>query len=257
MMQTNDPMKRLILDIETLPMTLKGFGLRDQNFGIDQIVTPTKMVSFAAKWFDSSDDQTMFFSDFNDDPDENYDMVGAAWDLINEAEVIIHFNGTKFDMKHMNREFMEAGLGPTRPYQEIDLLKVARKNFYLPSYKLDYILRWLGHEGKVEHTGFVMWIDVVEGDEQARELFEKYNIGDVVKTELVYVDFIPWIDNHPNAQLFVNRGDDVMCVTCFSTDVVKDGTAPRGNISRVQCYHCKSCGRYFRGGKTLVRAEER
>lgn len=255
MIATDDPLKRLILDIETLPMTLKGFGIRDQNFGIEQIITPTRMVSFAAKWY--REDETVFYSNFDDNPDDQYAMVGNAWDLINEANIVIHFNGKSFDMKHMNREFMEFKLGPVRPYQEIDLLKVARRNFYLPSYKLDYILRWLKHDGKVKHSGFVMWNDVVEGDEESRALFEQYNIGDVVKTELVYDDFIPWIADHPNAQLFKPRGDRPSCPTCSSEEVVKDGLAPRGNLSRVQCYRCKSCGRSFRGRDTIVNAEER
>lgn len=256
MIETNDPLKRLILDIETSPMTLKGFGLRDQNFGLDQLIVPTRMLSFAAKWFDNGED-IAFYADFNNDPDDKYEMVTAAWDLINEANVVIHFNGKSFDMKHINREFVEVGLGPPKPYQQVDLLKVARKHFYLPSYKLDYILRWLGHEGKVKHAGFVMWNDVMEGDEKARKLFEEYNIGDILRTQLVYVDFMAWIDDHPNAQLFLERGDNPICPTCTSIDVVKDGTAPRGNLSRVQCYRCKSCGRSFRGSQTLIRAEER
>jgi DNA polymerase elongation subunit (family B) len=254
-MKTNDPLKRLTLDIETSPMDLRGFGIRDQTFGLNQIMRPTRMLSFAAKWYDS--DEVFVAADFDNDPDDHYEMVTKAWDLINEAYMVIHYNGKSFDMKHLNREFHEAKLGPARPYQYIDLYRVVKRYFYLPSYKLDYVLTWLNLDNKVSTGGFATWNKVMAGDKEAQELFLRYNIGDVTKTELVYTDILPWIDDHPNAQLFVPRGDNPSCPTCFSEEVVKDGFAPRGNLARVQCYRCKNCGRSFRGSDVVIRAKER
>lgn len=254
-----DPMKRLILDIETLPMKLKGYGLRNQFFGVEQIEEPTRMASVAAKWYGKS--KTHFFAAFDDDPDQQKAMVQAIWEMVNEAHVVIHYNGKNFDMRHLNREFKEQGLWRPRPYQYIDLFKSVKKDFYLPSYKLQYVLRWLGLGSKVEHSGFTMWNEILSEDEKvrdrARRLFRRYNIGDVVKSELVYSDLMGWIDDHPNMQLYADRGDDPRCPTCLSDNFKLDGTAPRGNLSRVQCYRCKDCGRSFRGKEALAKAEER
>lgn len=248
-----DPAKRLILDIETSPMDLRGFGLRNQFFGLDQIQEPTKMLSIAAKWYGSS--RTQFYASYEIGQAE---MVKAAWDLVNEAEIVIHYNGKSFDMRHLNREFIEQKLGPPSPYQYIDLFKMVKKHVYLPSYKLEYVLRWLGLEGKVAHTGFEMWNQVLDGDEKARRLFKRYNIGDVTKTELVYERLMGWIDDHPNLQLLVPSEDEgPRCPTCLSTDVKMEGTAPVGKLSRVQRYSCKNCGRWFRGKEVVARAVER
>lgn len=259
MRKTTDPMKRLTLDIETSPITGKVWGLRNQFLGLEQIEQPTRMLSVAAKWYDSS--KIDFYAAFDEDPAQQRDMVQAIWELVNEAYVLIHYNGKGFDMRHLNREFKEQGLSKPSPYQYIDLYRVVKKEFYLPSYKLEYVLRWLKKAGKVSHSGFAMWNDIHSHDPavalKARRLFEKYNIGDVVKTEGVYDELRSWIDDHPNMQLFVERGDEASCPTCGSHNTKKDGTAPRGNLSRVQKYECLDCGKYFRGKTAIAKAEER
>lgn len=258
-MKTDDPMKRLILDIETMPLLGKTWGLRKQFLGLEQIVKPVRMGSVAAKWYGSN--KTAFFAAFDDDPDQQSEMVNAIWDLVDEAHVVVHYNGKSFDMRHLNREFKEQGLVEPSSYQYVDLYQQVKKKFALPSYKLEYVLTWLGLDGKIKHTGFSMWNEIQDPDEKirdrARRLFRRYNIGDTVKTELVYADLMGWIDNHPNMQLFADRGDEVACPTCLSTDVNMDGTAARGNLSRVQRYRCKDCGRGFRGKEVVARAEER
>jgi hypothetical protein len=255
MTKPSDPMKRAVLDIETSPIKGKVWGLRNQFLGLDQIDTPTRILSVAIKWY--GERRTHFFGAFDEDDTAQRLMIENVWDMVNEANVLIHYNGKNFDMRHLNREFKEQGLDEPRPYQYIDLYKVVKKKFFLPSYKLEYVLRWLGHAGKVQHSGFKMWNEVEAGDERARRLFRRYNIGDVVKSELVYADLMGWIDDHPNMQLFVDRGDETICPTCASDNVKKDGQAARGNLSRVQCYRCKDCGRSFRGKEVLTRAEER
>lgn len=259
MIKTEDPMKRLTLDIETAPIVGKVWGLRNQFLSIDQIEEPTRMLSVAAKWYGKS--KTHFFAAFEDDPAQQREMILAIWEMVNEANVVIHYNGKSFDMRHLNREFKEQGLWKPKPYQYIDLYKAVKKDFYLPSYKLEYVLRWLGLAGKVEHNGFKMWNEIQSEEEsvrvRARRLFRRYNIGDVVKSELVYSDLMGWIDDHPNMQLFADREDEPRCPTCLSDNFKLDGTAPRGNLSRVQCYRCKDCGRSFRGKEVVARAEER
>jgi len=249
----SDPMKRVTLDIETSPIKGKVWGIRNQFLSLDQIDEPTRMLSIAAKWYGQS--KTWFWSDWTSGGHEA--MVQAAWNLVNEAEVIIHYNGKSFDMRHLNREFKEQGLGEPSQYQYIDLYQKVKQKFALPSYKLEYVLRWLGAPGKIQHSGFKMWNQVMDGDEKARRLFRRYNIGDVVKTEWVYDELRGWIDGHPNMQLFVPRGDRPGCPVCGSTNVNLDGTAPRGNLSRVQKYQCKDCDKFFRGKLAVDQAEER
>jgi hypothetical protein len=100
--KTNDVMKRLTLDIETKAHIVETWGLFNQNVGINQILEPTRMISFAAKWLDNP--RVDFYSEFHHGRDA---MVRAAFALVDEADAVIHYNGKGFDMKHLNREFKE------------------------------------------------------------------------------------------------------------------------------------------------------
>lgn len=99
----------LTLDIECSPTVAHVWGLWDQNVGLNQIVEDGRMICFAAKWY--GDSQTLFFSD---EKDGHEAMVEAAWRLLDECDVLVSFNGVKYDVKHLNREFVLAGLG-SRP----------------------------------------------------------------------------------------------------------------------------------------------
>lgn len=264
-------MKRLIIDIETTAHRGRFWGLWQQNIGLNQLEDVTYMISFAAKWY--GERKTFFYSTYDDGQEV---MVKAARDLLDEAHVVVHYNGERFDRLHINREIEEQrgrtgdilGFAPPSPYQQIDVLKAAMKReFKLPSNKLDYVLRWLGLEGKVQHQGFGLWDAVEKGDAAARRLFRKYNIGDVVQLEKAYDRIKVWIANHPNMQLFVppnavdDKGNSIVtedvCVLCGSENTIENGTNPRGRLSRVQGYQCQDCGRVFSGKRSLQIASGR
>lgn len=261
-------MKRLIIDIETSPMRGRHWGLWQQNIGLSQLEDPTQMLTFAAKWY--GEKRVYYYTAYDHG---KRTMVKAVRDLLDEANVVIHFNGDRFDRRHINREIQEMrtqdrveGVDsrdflPPSPYQQVDVLKTIKTQFYLPSNKLEYVLRWLGREGKVSHQGFGLWVAVEQGDERARRLMRRYNIGDITKLEDVYNDVLVWIDNHPNMQLFVEpnytneKGLDVVtedvCPICGSENTHKEGTSPRGRLSRVQRYQCNDCGKFFSGKRSI------
>jgi DNA polymerase elongation subunit (family B)/predicted RNA-binding Zn-ribbon protein involved in translation (DUF1610 family) len=260
--KTNDVMKRLTLDIETKAHIVETWGLFNQNVGINQILEPTRMISFAAKWLDNP--RLAFYSEFHNGRDE---MVRAAFELVDQADAVIHYNGKGFDMKHLNREFKEHDvrvrdglaegdrLGRPSAYHHIDMLSVVKANFRLASNKLDYVageFLKLGH--KVKHPGFDLWAACAAGDPRAWSLMRRYNRGDVVLTERVYLELLDWIDGHPNMQLYT--GLSGTCPTCGSADTIKRGTR-KTRISEYQTYQCKSCGSRFQGKEVLTRAEER
>jgi DNA polymerase elongation subunit (family B) len=161
MIQTRDAMKRLVLDIETSAHIVETYGLFNQNIGLNQLTESTRMISFAAKWLDNP--RLAFYSEFHNGRDE---MVRAAFELVDQADAVIHYNGKGFDMKHLNREFKELDvriregessgvhLGQPGDYHHIDLLTVVRNKFKLASNKLDYVAReFLRVGGKVRHPG--------------------------------------------------------------------------------------------------------
>ncbi len=243
-------MNILTLDLETSPNLAHVWSLWGQNVSLAQLRESTQVISFAAKWYDKK--PVMFFSDFHDGHDQ---MVAAAWRLLDEADVIVHYNGIKFDERHLNREFFEAGLTPPSPYDRIDLLSVVKKRFLFPSNKLDYVTRVAGQVGKVKHEGHDLWVKCMAGDAKAWSRMRRYNRQDVTETEDLYTKLLPWIPSHPHRGLYGPLSDD-QCPSCEGTSLVKEGLA-RTKLATFQRYHCADCGAWFRGGKAIERVDVR
>lgn len=229
----------LTIDIETAPAIVYSFGLRNQNHSIDQIIQSPYVLCFAAKWHD--EDEVMFFKG-------DSTMVLEAHRLLDEADVVVHFNGNSFDVPHLNREMWLLGLPPYSPFQPIDLLKVARKQFRFISNKLDHLVQEAGLGHKLHHSGFKMWPQVMNGDPEAWELFEEYNKTDVVLTEALYDKMLPWIPGHPNVLLYNELPGQIACPTCGSGDFQQRGTRQLAT-GIYQQYQCNTCGAWFRDTK--------
>ena len=127
-------MKILLLDIETAPNTAYVWGLFKQNISISQIVDSSAMLCWAAKWLDNED--VMFSSIMGG----RKKMLQRIHKLLDEADAVVHYNGSRFDIPTLNKEFLEAGMSPPSPYAQVDLLKTARQQFRFPSNKLDLSL---------------------------------------------------------------------------------------------------------------------
>ena len=240
-------MKIVSLDIETSPNLGYVWGLWDQNIGLPQLVDVTEMLCFCAKWM--GDDNLIFHSKQTG----KKEMVAAAWDVLDKADAVVHFNGKRFDIPHLNREFVEQGFTPPSPFKQIDLLQTVKRQFRLPSNKLEYVSRWLGLSGKLSHTGFELWLGCMRGDKKAWDLMERYNRQDVVLTEEAYSKLLPWIPSHPNPSNFDDT-QELQC-RCGSRNYNKEGFAYT-QVGKYQQYSCKDCGSWFRGGKNLAVSKE-
>ncbi len=237
-------MRILILDLETRPNLAFCWALWDQNISLSQIVETGSVIAFAGKWH--GEHKVHFHSDFHDGHDV---MVQAAWNMMDEADVIVHYNGKAFDIKWMHREFLTAGLPPPSPHKDVDLLTVARSRFKFVSNKLDHVAQQLGLGSKVKHSGFDLWVKCMEGDPQAWAQMKRYNRGDVVLTERLYDRLLPWIKGHPHHGLYQQDAVDC-CQNCGSTDLEKRGTA-KTNVGRFQQYRCRGCQSYSKSTKRI------
>lgn len=219
------------------------------NVSLNQLMETGGVICFAAKWLD---EEHTFFRSVH--ADGYHGMVADAYSALNEADVVVHYNGSKHDIPHLNREFLQVGLGPPAPFQEIDLLKVVKKRFNFTSNKMDHVVQELGIGGKVAHEGHGLWVKCMEGDPEAWERMELYNRQDVVLTEELYKRVLPWIENHPHKGLYADEED--VCPNCGGSDLEKRGFAYTG-VSKFQRFRCKQCGRWSRGGKRVGAVERR
>lgn len=237
--------KILTIDIETRPSLAYVWGLWDQNIGLNQIEETGTVISWAAKWY--GEKKVHFASDYHDGHDV---MIKYAWDLLDEADVVVGYNSKSFDMKHLNREFVLAGYPPPTPYVDIDLLSVVKQRFRFTSNKLQHVSVELGIGSKVQHDGFDLWLGCMRNDPKSWNTMKKYNKQDVVLTEQVYERLLPWIKNHPHRGLY--GGDKDGCPRCGHAHVIKRGFA-HTPTSSFQIVQCKSCGGYSRLSKAVDR----
>lgn len=171
-------------------------------------------------------------------------MLRGVHKLLDEADAVIHYNGTKFDIPTINKEFILNGLPPPSPYKQIDLLKTARRQFKFPSNKLDYISKAMGLGQKTKHVGHELWIGCMNGDEGSWKVMEKYNKQDVRLLERVYDRMLPWIKSHPNVALY-DTAEDPSCTNCGSSNLQRRGYSytQTGIYAR---HVCKDCGTWCR-----------
>lgn len=238
-------MRKLFLDIETSPHIAYVWKLFDENIGIDQLIEPTRMICVAWKFDDS--DETDFAAEWEKGGHKK--MVQRVHKAMDEADAVVHYNGTTFDEGHLNREFLEAGLPPPARPQTIDLIKTIRHRFRFASAKLAHITEVLElRNGKIK-TDFTLWSRVLDGEVAAREEMERYNREDVELLVDLYDAILPWIDRHPNVALYEGDGE-LRCTRCASTNLIKAGFRYT-TAGKFQQYQCKDCGSVSRGSKRV------
>jgi len=235
--------KVLTVDIETSPNLAYAWGLWDQNISLTQLIEPSRVLCFAAKWLGKR--KVEYYSEYHHTHEE---MVQQAWRLYNEADVVVTYNGVRFDNQHLMREFILADLGPPSPHLDIDLLQTTRKQFKFMSNKLGYITKALDMPSKLETGGQELWNQVMLGDSVAWERFKRYNIQDVRITEQLYLLLQPWI-NGPHHGLW--SGVKTACHSCGGADLVLDGVSytKTNKYPRVRCA-CGAWSKVLRNGET-------
>ncbi len=241
--------KVAILDIETSPGLADVWKLWDCNVSLSQLREVTRVICFAAKWHGKPGVE--FHSDHHDG---HQSMVAAAHRIVDEADLVVHYNGTSFDMPHLHREFLLAGMDPPSPYKNVDLLRVVKRQFNFMSNKLDHVSQQLGLGQKTSHSGHNLWVQCLLGDEKAWNKMRAYNRHDVVLTEKLYDRLLPWVPNHPHAGLYTDD-ERPRCGRCGSTKLHKRGLAHAQRVS-YQRYQCQGCGSWSRGNRIERRAGE-
>jgi uncharacterized protein YprB with RNaseH-like and TPR domain len=165
-------------------------------------------------------------------------MLGHVHKLLDQADIVVHYNGQSFDIPTLNKEFVTHGFTPPSTYKQVDLLKVVREQFRFPSNKLDFVLSALKLGQKVRHPGFEMWVKCMAGDIKSWEQMERYNKHDVRVLERLYHRLLPWIKGHPNIGAYE---DAAVCPHCGSHKIHQRGYTVTRNMKYPR-FQCQSCG---------------
>lgn len=240
-------MKLLFFDIETSPMRgwFWGDNLYEQQ--ILEVDQDMFLLGFGFQWNHLDTVEWVGQPDFGAykrDRTNDVGVVKALWKLLDEADAVLAHNGKRFDVRKANARFLMLGLPPPSPYQVLDTKNIAKKNFALPSNKLDEIARQILDERKLPHTGKKLWFDCMSGDEEAWKLMADYCKQDTALLKPIYQKFLPWIDNHPNWNIHEDIPES--CPNCASAQIQMRGSGFTRS-TEYQRYSCRKCGKWFRG----------
>lgn len=243
--------KVLLFDIETSPLQAFIFqkSVWKANVGSDQVISEWFMLCYSAKWLfdDKVISERLTGKEARDENDGR--IVKGLWKLLDEADIVIAHNGDSFDVPNMNTRFIVHGLPPTSPYQTIDTMLVARKQFGFTHNSLNGLAKIFGFAPKLE-TDFDLWKRCVAGDDEALAYMQKYNMGDVEILEEVYMKLRPWIRSHPNLGLYVET-DGAICPNCGSEDIEWTDKFYYTQAGKYATFRCK-CGSFGRSRFTAL-----
>ena len=239
--------KILVLDIETSYLELIGYGLFNQNFGINDIEKDWSILSYCASYIG---EEKIYYNDTRKRKDKRDDskLVKELERLIERSDAVITWNGDKFDLKKIRSRMFFYGHFPQKKIISEDLYKVVKNLFGEASNKLDFWAQKFGCGSKLKGRKFQgkeLTRQCLLGNKEAWEEMERYNKMDVEITKKLYFKISPW-SSKINANLF-NQTHAYVC-RCGSTDFKHSGFAYTKN-NRYQVIRCKECGANYRSPK--------
>ena len=230
--------KILIFDIETSMIKFWGFRTGQQYVSPRQVTEDWYMLSWAAEWLDSDEVLSSVLTPEEAISRDDKRICADLWELFNEANIIVAHNLKGFDRKKANWRFLVHGFMPPLPYKMVDTLTESRKYFGPTSHGLDYILQELGMRHKIE-TKDTLWKNCMKGKQKSLTKMQKYNIQDVVILKKLYIKYLPWMETHPNVNLYSDNSDS-KCRNCGSDVEYSDKLITTG-VNAYKTYRCKSC----------------
>jgi hypothetical protein len=247
----------LYVDIETSPNLADVWGLWDQNVSLDMLRQSGHIMGFAYRW--GGGGKARWVGEYNaekGDLSNHQAMLEKAHQLYDEADIVVTYNGNRFDNPYFNTEWIKAGLTPPSPVLSLDLFATVKRQFRFPSNKLDYVCMVLLDDRKVKHPGYQMWKDCLDDgvDPKVRAKgwrnMSRYARQDVDLLEPLHDKLRPWLPNTINVAVF-GQDDVQRCGKCASPDLERRGFAHTA-AKRYQRFRCKACGAWARGTAKVV-----
>lgn len=240
----------LVFDIETSTILAELFDTGKQYVGRQHLLESWFMLSWAGQWLY---DDEVFGDVVTPKEAKNRNdrrIVSTLWSAIDEADILIHYNGDGFDIPRFNTRCLEHGFQRPSFYQSIDLYKTVKNVFDFSSNAMDYVAERLQLERKRQNGGWNLWQRATRGEQSALDEMFEYNLGDIHPCSEMYLELRAWIKNHPKIQMLDLSDEAEQCGYCGSTEIVpKDKLVPVGlNLYRsFRCSNCGGIGRYKQG----------
>lgn len=232
----------LLFDIETCPIIGTAFNLRETD--ILWTIQDWYMLTFSWMWLEDKKAQVRTLQDYKlykKQPTSDLELIRELHRLFNEADVVIGHNSDRFDNRKSNARFIINGLEPPSPYQKIDTLKIARKEFGFTSNRLNDLGVYLGVGRKIP-TNIDLWKRCMAGETKAFKEMARYNQQDVLLLKDVYLKLRGWATNHPNMANI--NGRPLACPKCGAENQMWSQGVRYTKTGQYRRFQCKACGSY-------------
>lgn len=257
-MQINTKAKILIWDIEVLPEIIWGYPTHRSNEAIKlKTIQDQTILSVSSVWFSDyqkKGDKAIAYKDvLNFDTNgmhDDYALCKYIWDLLDEADIVVHHYGDNFDVPKVMARFMFYGMGAPSSFETMDTKKLYSK-IGLPSKKLNEIGRYLG-VGEKDGSHGDLWFDMYNGCPKARDAMRKYNNKDVSLTAEILLKVLPYIKAPTSLNKYNGTGK---ACTCGSHNYQSRGVQATRNKFKKR-YQCQDCGSWFASDKSFTTKEE-
>jgi len=244
--------KVLILDIETSPLLVYVWQLKDQFVGLNQMVQDWHIMAWSAKWLGKPASSIMYYDQRNLKVGNDLPILRPLWKLLNEADIVLTQNGKSFDAKKINARFMLLGMKPPKPFRHLDTYLIAKHAASFTSHSLEYLSeRFCTKYKKLSHgkfPGLSLWRECLNGNKKAWDEMREYNIHDVLATEEFYEKIKAWAPESAPKPFF-NKVIGAQCGTCGEKGHMQQrgyGVNARFTYHRLQC---RTCGKWATGDR--------
>lgn len=267
--EDDNSVKYLYFDLESSLMEGYFFKIWDENIPITRVKKHSHLLT--AAWATNDGEvESIRITPEDVKTGNDFAVVVKMIEMINSCDVLVSYNGKRFDLKLLNTRAIYWGLPPITAKKHIDLFEQAKKSFKFPSNSMQNVSKYLGLDGKIETGQTMLWercanYDNKEVCRQALEEMETYNRQDIEATRDLHKRLQGWGKNTPNIGTIAKSKDGVeglRCTHCGSSDVNKiiiDGEVKKGYtaVSSFDLYRCNenSCrgiSRVNASGKALV-----
>lgn len=244
--------KVLVLDIETSPLVVYSWGIKDQHIGLEQLVKDWHIMAWSAKWLDDPVTKVIYYDKRKYKYGNDKPILKPLWKLLNEADIVITQNGKAFDSRKINARFIFHKMSPPKPYKHLDTYLLIRSVAQFTSHKLSYLTEKLCKTHKKEShgkfAGWRLWSECLKGNEAAWDELKRYNIKDILSTEELYTKIKAWAPEH-FPKVFPLTKKSTHCGTCAYKGKMIEGPPRHAQVYKYRQNRCPKCGAWQRGTK--------
>jgi DNA polymerase elongation subunit (family B) len=237
--------KILIFDLETSYLEAAIWSLDTKYVNKSQILRDWYLLAYSCKWLYDEKVYSGILTPEEAIAGNDKRLCQEMYNFLDEANIIISYNGNAFDILKINTRFLINGIQPPSYYKSIDVYQTISRNFSFASKSLDFVTYKLELSRKKESGGIELWKKSMAGDANALTELSIYNIQDSKILEELYLQIRPWIRNHPSIGMW-HDSTEPMCGYCGSTNLEYISnlySTPSGLYFSFRCLDCHGIGR--------------